>query len=214
MNILLNNSMDHPNYIKNKGIMRTTIHNNNDDHFNELNWQAKYDGNYADISLDANSDGKEKHYDILLDNKDLAKILNIPRDDMSLEKRLQKDFNIPKKSSHLYFVHLPKYKRSKNSKKRMKIKNRTPTPFEKQNINDTSISDIFDESENRHISSPFSDEELIIPVNTFNKTTSSRKKSKKRPDHKTYRVLKIKNLSTKTKTSSSRKKSKKLPHSV
>ena len=213
MNILLNNSTDDSNYIKNKGIMQTTIHNNNhDDHFNQLNWQAKYDGNFADISLDANNDGQEKHYDILLDNKDLAKILNMPRDDMSFEKRLQRDFNMPKKSARVYFLQLPKHKKSRNRKRRMKIKNRTPTPFEE----DTSTSDISDEFENRHISSPFSDEELIIPVNTFNKSTSSRKKSKKHPDHKTYRVLKIKNLSTKsnTKTSSSRKKSKKRPHSI
>jgi hypothetical protein len=208
MNILLNNSVDDKNHIQNRGMTETIIHNNgNNEHYNELKWQANYDGNYADISLDANNNGQEKHYDILLDNKDLARILNIQRDDIPLEKRLQKDFNMPKQSKtpQIYFINLPKRKKSKNTKKRMKIKNRTPTPFAD---NEQSIMDVFNEFENRHISSPLSDEELIIPINTSNKKSSS---NKKRPSHKTYRVLKVKNLSAKPKTNTS---SSKRRHSV
>ena len=79
-------------YIKNKGTTQTLFHNNNNNNFNEINWDADYDGNQANIVLTTNSDGTQQQYDIQLDNEDLANILNIPSINMPIDKRLKMDF--------------------------------------------------------------------------------------------------------------------------
>ena len=64
-------------YVKNRGSTKTFIHNNNHSDVNEINWDADYDGNYANISLDLNQNGLTKHFDIKLNNNDLACQLRI-----------------------------------------------------------------------------------------------------------------------------------------
>ena len=56
-------------YIKNSGITKTLIHsnNNNKNEINEIKWDADYDGNVANISLDFNNNGMI-HYDMKFDN--------------------------------------------------------------------------------------------------------------------------------------------------
>ena len=39
-------------FIKNRGTTKTIIHNNNDNNVNEINWDADYDGDVANISMD------------------------------------------------------------------------------------------------------------------------------------------------------------------
>ena len=84
-------------YIKNSGITKTLIHsnNNNKNEINEIKWDADYDGNVANISLDFNNNGMS-HYDMKFDNEDLANILNVPTINIPLEKRLKRDFITPR----------------------------------------------------------------------------------------------------------------------
>jgi len=92
--------------IFNKGITETIISDNNKIHVNSTNWKANYDGNNANILVDSASNGQHTVYKIQLDNDDLASLLQVPSDTITLDKRLLKDF-----------------------KKHNKIKNRTPTPY-------------------------------------------------------------------------------------
>jgi len=46
-------------FIKNKGTTKTIIHNNNKNYYNEVNWDADYDGEKANISLDIDENGKK-----------------------------------------------------------------------------------------------------------------------------------------------------------
>ena len=92
--------------IQNQGVTETIINDNNKILVNRTNWGANYDGKNANILVDTNTNGKHNVYNIELDNEDLAKLLNIPSVDTSLDKRLLRDFNRTKK-----------------------IKNRAPTPY-------------------------------------------------------------------------------------
>ena len=60
-------------YIKNRGTTKTIIHSNNHNTINETNWDADYDGNVANVSLDLSKNGRNKHMDFKLTNDDLAK---------------------------------------------------------------------------------------------------------------------------------------------
>ena len=64
-------------YIKNRGITQMLVRNNNTNKFNEINWDADYDGEIANISLDTTLNGHNKHYNIQLDNEDLANLLRL-----------------------------------------------------------------------------------------------------------------------------------------
>jgi len=80
-------------YIKNKGITQTYFQ---DSHHkkkaNEIKWNAKYDGNLANIKVDVNNNGKKDKYRVQLNNEDLANILSVPAVNQPLEQRLQNDF--------------------------------------------------------------------------------------------------------------------------
>ena len=79
-------------YIKNKGYVKTFISENDKHKTNEMDWDADYDGDEANVSLRVNDDGKKQKYKLRLDNEDLADMLNIPSVNMPLEKRLLRDF--------------------------------------------------------------------------------------------------------------------------
>ena len=129
-------------YIKNQGITKTIIHDNNRNHVNQINWDADYDGNIANISVNTNTNGKRNHFDVSLDNQDLANILNIQSVDMPIDKRLKMDFQEPyyRAESYYkpepYFIEIPKSKKNK----------------------------YLEEFIDRRISSPLNGEELIIPL--------------------------------------------------
>ena len=55
-------------FIKNRGTTKTIIHDNNHNRISEMNWDADYDGDVANISIDTESNGRTKHFDIKLDN--------------------------------------------------------------------------------------------------------------------------------------------------
>jgi len=82
--------------ISNKGITTTSINNNCQHSMNEISWKADYDGKNANVDIDINDNGRTSHIDMILNNEDLAKIFNIPTVNLSLEKRLKKDFKTKK----------------------------------------------------------------------------------------------------------------------
>jgi hypothetical protein len=82
-------------YIKNRGTTQTIVYDNNNHHIDEINWDADYDGNIANLSLMTNTDGKREGFNITLDNKDLAEILNYPSVNIPIHKRLEFDYIKP-----------------------------------------------------------------------------------------------------------------------
>jgi len=159
------------NYIKNRGTTQMLLQNNNQKTFNEINWDADYDGNVANISLDSMSNGKSKHYNIQLDNDDLANLLNIPSVNMPIDKRLKMDLERPlfRDEPNIYRIELPNIESLKN--------------------------------QNDYLSSPLPNEELIIPVTINGRSKkyslTPRKFNKQKKTHKTYKVYKKRKSSSK-----------------
>jgi hypothetical protein len=158
-------------YIKNRGTTQMLVRNNNKNKFNEINWDADYDGEIANISLDSISNGHKNHYNIQLDNEDLANLLNIPTVNMPIDKRLKMDLERPNRN--IYKIELPS--------------------------SSSTIEDLI--TSNGHLSSPMSNEELIVPITIDSKSSARRPKIRK--THKTYKVYKKqKSSASKTKSHS------------
>lgn len=193
-------------YIKNRGITKTIIHDNNHNHVNQLTWDADYDGDVANISLDTNSNGNHQHYDVKLDNQDLANILNIQGVNMPIHKRLESDFREPIGIPEEYFIELPTYD----------LQPRQPKIVEPES---TSLEELL----TKHVTSPKTDEELIVPLTIDRKTMDKytltpRRRHRRQKTHVTHRVYKkpksrklVKSKSssrnTKSKSKTSRSKS-------
>jgi hypothetical protein len=83
-------------YIKNKGSTQTiTKSDSGRPSFNNINWDANYDGNQAKINVDINDNGSDFNIHAKLDNYDLARLLNIPTISGDIDQRLQADFPTP-----------------------------------------------------------------------------------------------------------------------
>ena len=90
--------------IKNKGITQTYTYNKRHNKLNasEIDWDAEYDGKQANISVNLQqTDGDKQHYDIKLDNHDLAQILSIPSINTPIDKRLINDFKPRNKNKNI-----------------------------------------------------------------------------------------------------------------
>ena len=145
------------NYLKSTGTATTFVDQAGERHMNKTDWNVDYDGEMADIQLDMTTDGDRDKINVVLDNKDLAKIFNMPTVKKPLEERLYDDFLIdqkvykmnPKKRRHVISVKrgrplkviklkkrrrsLKKNKKSKKSKsKSSKSSRRTPRPKTKR----------------------------------------------------------------------------------
>jgi hypothetical protein len=91
-------------FIKNKGITQTYTYNKRHNKLNasEIDWNAEYDGKQANISVNLQqSDGDKQHYDIKLDNHDLAQILSMPSINTPIDKRLLEDFKPRNKNKYI-----------------------------------------------------------------------------------------------------------------
>jgi len=87
--------MTSENYIKNMGTMQTIIKNDNGTPiFNNVQWNAKYDGKEANIKVDVIDNEVDYKVKAKLDNNDLARLLNIPSIKGDLGERLYKDYPI------------------------------------------------------------------------------------------------------------------------
>ena len=194
-------------YIKNRGITKTIIHNNHHNNVKEMKWDADYDGDIAKVSFDLKNNGKSKHYNIKLDNSDLAKILNIDSVDLPIDKRLKRDFKKVRmeRQPSVYDIYLEDLQ---------------PQIMEEQPLllnNDTDIMSFIDDDLMQtakpvysHISSP--EEELLIPLTIdkdFEKSyvLTPRKHHVKPRTHKTYRVYKHKKATSSKNSKAKGKKS-------
>lgn len=176
-------------YIKNRGSTKTIMHDNNKNNINEIEWDADYDGNEANISLDLVNNGKTQHYNVKLDNDDLANILNINSVQKPIHNRLKNDFKNVRfhKDPSMYNIYLDDFK--------------TPTLISKYNPTVSleleqehpmaSLGQLLqiEQPKHTHFSSPLTDEELIIPLTIDKNTDTPSKIYRKRP-YKTHRVYK------------------------
>ena len=90
-------------YFKNKGFSQSFIYDSqNKQHptnFNQVNWDSNFNGDIGNLSLDINKNGNIQHSNLKLDknnfynNQFWDKILNPKTDTLSIDKRLQHDFN-------------------------------------------------------------------------------------------------------------------------
>jgi hypothetical protein len=193
-------------YIKNRGHSETLFHNNNKNKFNEIDWEADYDGKTANISVTSDIKGRKRHYDIKLDNDDLANILNVSSVQTPIDKRLELDFNEPtfRNEPMIYQIELPN----------IKTPNMT-TPNYVDELTPPSMDELLLESDKptSYLSSPLPNEELVIPLTIDKKTVDKytltpKRRHRKTKTHKTYKVYKrSKSSKTKSKTKSLRKKS-------
>lgn len=184
------------NYIKNRGMTQTLINNNNQQQFNQIDWDTDYDGQNATISLNSNTNGKQNHFDIKLDNEDLANMLNVPSVNMPIEKRLQMDFN-----NHSFRREEPLFLRIEIPEVK------TPYLLPRQpidNKDEETIQELL--KSNSYLSSPLPEEELVIPISIDEKTSNKytltpHKRHRRAKTHKTYKAYK------KQKSNGSKKKS-------
>ena len=122
-------------YIKNSGITKTIIHSNNRNNVSEINWDANYDGEVVDISLDVDSNGDKGHIELQLNNEELSHILNIPSEKGSLDERLMNDFIIKKrkKKSNMTNIYTHISSPNSNGKLLMPLKVKSRKKIKKSN---------------------------------------------------------------------------------
>ena len=107
--------------IKTKGYNETIIRNNNNNKVSKLNWDANYNGENGNVSLDYSENGKPpEHVKISFDNDDLVNLLNVPSINMPIHQRLKNDFmkikrRGTKKNNNRMIIELMKQTPSDNS---------------------------------------------------------------------------------------------------
>ena len=168
-------------YVKNRGFTQTLVHNNNSNNFNETNWDADYDGEKANISLNIDANGKKEHMEIKMNSDELAEILNIPSDNTLLDKRLFNDFLSKRPKKEYKIIELPKDSYEKYKKM---------VHFEDDNdIN--FVNHVNDDNIYTHISSPEPREQIILPLVIKDSKRRKRNRShKKVRSHDTYKIYK------------------------
>lgn len=178
-------------YIKNRGITQTLVNNNNQKQFNQISWDADYDGQKANISFTSDTDGNKNHFDVTLDNQDLANMLNIPSVSIPIDKRLQMDFNDSfRPEPQIIQIEMPHINTAK-------LPPRQPSYFvEEPQTDEDSIHEILESIKpSSYLSSPLPDEELIAPISIDEKsinnfTLTPNRRHKRSKTHKTYKVYK------------------------
>ncbi len=81
-------------YIKSQGMSQTIIQKPGVNNVNQINWDADYNGQMANLNLDVNTNGKKDNFTLQLSKGDLENLLNIPSVEKPLEERLEDDFLI------------------------------------------------------------------------------------------------------------------------
>jgi hypothetical protein len=174
-------------YIKNVGSTQTIIGNRCQNHVEEMDWNADYDGNKAKIRIRTNSDGNKGRYHFTLDNSDLANLLNVDSINMPIHKRLKADFKKPvfRHDPNIYRIELP----PAYEKKILFSEPSYPS------ISDDSYEELMDSSPTSFLSSPSPDDEFVVPV-TMNPrpykkyTFTPKRRNLTLKRHKTHRIYK------------------------
>jgi hypothetical protein len=180
-------------FIKNKGITKTIIHKNNKNYYNEVNWDADYDGEKATLSLDIDDNGRKEHVEMKMNDDELAELLNIPSENSSLDKRLYNDFlsKRPKIENKMIAIEMPKDSLTLE-------KNKKKVHFELEN-------ELGNVGENMytHISSPTSQEEILFPLIVNEAKTRKHRRHRNPKSHVTYKIYRNPRHSLGTSSSSS-----------
>ena len=74
------------------GMNQSFVNINGKKKYKNLKWNADYNGEVANIYLKSNDNGRKKIYNFMLDNNDLANMLNVNTNDMLIDERLKQDF--------------------------------------------------------------------------------------------------------------------------
>jgi hypothetical protein len=198
-------------YIKNRGMTKTIIHNNNHNTINETNWDADYDGSVANISLDLSKNGRNKHFDFQLNNNDLANILTIPSVRQPIHKRLKMDFKKPETFNQIFLELEPESSSSLND-----IDTVFDTEAESETLNKEDIKSIPIQNILTHISSPKSNEEFIMPFHDLEEEQPVikiiHKPSSKRHSNKSKGKSKSKSKRYNKNSKNSKKNSRRIRH--
>jgi len=108
------------NYIKNTGSTQTIIKDSyNRPVFNNINWEADYNGNIANINVDINDNGDDYQIKAKMDNAVLAELLAIPVVRSDLTKRLHNDFPVNRRP--IQMMEIPMIKMPMSMPQREKI---------------------------------------------------------------------------------------------
>ena len=81
-------------YIKSQGMSQTIIQKPGVNNVNQINWDADYNGEMANLNLDVNTNGKKDNFTLQLSKGDLENLLNVASVEKPLENRLEDDFLI------------------------------------------------------------------------------------------------------------------------
>jgi hypothetical protein len=171
-------------YIKNMGSTQTIIGNRCQNHMEEIDWNADYDGDRAKILINTNSDGDKERYYFTLDKSDLANLLNINSINMPIHKRLKADFKKPVCKPNVYRIELPS-----------RPSYISEPSYPSISDDSESFSELIDSSPNSFLSSPSTNDEFIAPI-TINPrpykkyTFTPKKRNLTLKTHKTYRIYK------------------------
>jgi hypothetical protein len=167
-------------YIQTKGVAQTIFRKNNSNEVHQMQWDADYDGEKANVSIDMNeNNGKYvKHIEMEVDNEDLKELLTIPSVNVPLHKRLTKDFQYAR----------PKTKTMKS----IHSKKRTPEIEQKQKQEPFAFLTKKETPFLTHLSSPVQNEEFVVVENT-----PTPKRHNKKSRHKRRRTYKLRRMTKK-----------------
>ena len=74
------------------GMNQSFVNINGKKKYKNLKWNADYNGEVANVYLKSNNNGRKNIYNFMLDNNDLANMLNVNTNDMLIDERLKQDF--------------------------------------------------------------------------------------------------------------------------
>ena len=198
-------------FIKNKGITKTIIHNKNKNYYNEVEWDADYDGENAHLSLDIDENGTKGYVKMKMNNDELAELLNIPSEKNMLDKRLYSDFLSFRPKKEYKIIEIPK-SILQNNNSYEKIKKKVRFENEKQNFAVLPLENEVVENIYTHVSSPEPQEEILFPLTIDEIKTRKHRKHKKHHSHVTYKVYRKNKHSSKPASLSSKKTLKRYNH--
>ena len=193
-------------YIKNKGHTQTIIHRNKQTKFNDIKWDSDYDGNKANISINADMNGNMNHFNIKLDNKDLANMLNMPTVNIPIHKRLENDFNMNRfiGDPNVYKIEIPHMKQIEHINPFQEVyhNNLHNHNYEQNNP----LIELLESNKPvNYLPSPLPNEEFIIPI-TIDKKSHKKLMSKRHRSHR-HRRSSHRRSSRSSRNSSSRRSS-------
>jgi hypothetical protein len=170
-------------YIKNKGHTQTIIHRNKQTKFNDIKWDSDYDGNKANISINADMNGNQNHFNIKLDNNDLANMLNMPTINIPIHKRLENDFNMNRfiGDPNVYKIEIPHMKQIEDINPFQEIYH--DDLHNHNQITEPLIELLESNKPVNYLPSPLPNEEFIIPI-TIDKKSHKKLMSNRHRSHR------------------------------